>query len=184
MTSITNTPEQPQRHKWQTPKGIGSIAAALLTLGMLSACIEEPTDDTTTTTATTTEEVATETTTVEDTTIDQVPAEEPAPAAAADKSAEYEQWLKDQFGVDSFIEILIEDSTLWAGYVNGVEADGGLMHVRLQVDRSSEEGKDMGKRAAKAISSLIRTGNDPRVADVDWVVVEDGAGTYIAQESV
>lgn len=100
------------------------------------------------------------------------------------QSAEYEAWLKDQFGVQSFSEVLIDDPSMWAGYINGVEAKRDRMHVRLQVDRSDPADKAMGERASTAIASLVRLSDDPRVDGVEWVVVDDGAGVVISQESV
>ena len=76
----------------------------------------------------------------------------------------------------------MQDSTLWAGYINGITANRNNMHVRLQVDRKDPEAKEMAKRASKAIASLAKTGGDPRVENVYWVIVEDGAGTVMSQE--
>ena len=192
--SNPETPEQPgapKRPWWKTPKGIAGIVAALVVVGIIGSC----NDDTDNTPAD--EETTTQTTVVEDTTTQQAAPDPTTPEAPSettpeeetvtagqDKATEYEAWLKEQFGVDSFTEVLMQDSTLWAGYINGIEADGDRMHVRLQVDRTTPDGQALGERAAKAIASLIRLGDDPRVNDVDWVVVEDGAGTYISQESV
>lgn len=125
---------------------------------------------------TTTEEVE-ETTTEEET-------EEPETPERSDeeKAADYEAWLKSQYGVDSFTEVLMQDSTLWAGYINGITANSNNMHVRLQVDRKDPEAKEMAKRASKAIASLAKASKDPRVGNVYWVIVEDGAGTVMSQE--
>lgn len=101
---------------------------------------------------------------------------------SAVSSADAEQWLKEMLGVDSFTEILLRDATLWTGYVNGVDLDGGDLHVRLQVNRDSD--MDLAEQAAPAIANLVRISKDPRVAGVDWVIVEDGAGTYMAQEQI
>ena len=99
-----------------------------------------------------------------------------------EKAADYEAWLKGQYGVGSFTEVLMQDSTLWAGYINGIVAKNNNMHVRLQVDREDPSSKEMAKRASKAIASLAKASKDPRVENVNWVIVEDGAGVYLAQE--
>lgn len=165
-------------------KSLALIAAGALAL-TLTACGEGDTtageENAATTTATQdaqdTQAEETVTTAVEDTQTDD--------AQTEDRAAGYESWLKEQFGVESFTEVLITDPSSWAGYVNGFDANRDRMHVRLQVDRDSAEGKEMGEQAAKAIASLIRSGNeDPRVEGVDWAVVDDGAGVVIAQESV
>lgn len=164
-------------------KALPLIAAVTLAL-TLTAC-----DGGDTTTA---KDDATNTTAVEDTQAEQTEQTETETegtqveqAQDEDRADGYESWLKEQFGVESFTEVLVSDPGSWAGYVNGFEANRDRMHVRLQVDRDSPKDKEMGERAATAIASLIRTGNeDPRVASVDWVVVDDGTGVVIAQESV
>lgn len=131
-----------------------------------------------------------EETTVEETTTEEVveetaeETEEPETPERSDeeKAADYEAWLKGQYGVGSFTEVLMQDSTLWAGYINGIVAKNNNMHVRLQVDREDPSSKEMAKRASKAIASLAKASKDPRVENVNWVIVEDGAGVYLAQE--
>lgn len=103
-------------------------------------------------------------------------------AGGSASGVDAERWLKDNLGVSSFTEILTSDPTLWGGYVNGVELDGGQLHVRLQVDRDSDS--EMAKRASDAIANLVRFSDDHRVSGVDWVIVEDGAGTYMSQTKV
>lgn len=103
-------------------------------------------------------------------------------SVSAATSGDAEQWLKEMLGVDSFTEILLRDATLWTGYVNGVDLDGGDLHVRLQVNRDSD--MDLAEQAAPAIANLVRISKDPRVAGVDWVIVEDGAGVYMSQEQI
>lgn len=153
------------------------IAAAALAL-TLAACGESDTDtdtDTgTTTIATETTAEATETTTEAD----------EADQSEQAQAAEYEAWLKDQFGVQSFTQVLVDDPSSWAGYINGVEANRDRMHVRLQVDRDDPADNAMGERASTALASLVRLSDDPRVSGVKWVVVDDGSGVVISQESV
>ena len=70
------------------------------------------------------------------------------------------------------------------GYTaSGEDVDVNVCKTKhLTNTRSS--GSDVGERAAGAIANLVRMSDDPRVENVDWVVIDDGAGTYIAQESV
>lgn len=108
---------------------------------------------------------------------------EPTPTETeAASSTPEEDWLREQFGVDSFTEILITDPTLWGRYVNGVERKGDRLHVRLQVDRDTDQ--ELADRAAHAIANFVRFSDDERVKDIDWVVVEDGAGVHMAQEMI
>lgn len=105
---------------------------------------------------------------------------EAAPASAG--VSDEEQWLLDQWAVDDFSEILVQDPSLWGGYVTGVEEKRGTLHVRLQIDRDRDQ--EMADRAAKALGNFIRLGDDDRVKGVHFVVVEDGAGTSMASEMV
>lgn len=97
-------------------------------------------------------------------------------------SADAEQWLKSQLGVSEFSEILASDPTLWGGYINGIEVDGSMMHVRLQVDHDADQ--EMADRAAHAIANLARMTSDSTVDGLSWVIIEDGTGRNMAQESV
>lgn len=131
-----------------------------------------------------TEPVA-EDTTMEETTVEETPTEDTTPERSDEqKAADYEAWLKSQLGVKEFSELMASDPTLWGGWINGIHADRDRMHVRLQVDRNDADSKDFAKRAAKSISMLVKSSDDERVSNVDWVVVDDGAGNYLAQESV
>ncbi|MFD5868324.1 hypothetical protein ACFWGD_06895 [Corynebacterium sp. NPDC060344] len=109
--------------------------------------------------------------------------EEPSPTESDPASANPEEdWLREQFAVESFTEILMTDPSLWGGYVNGVERKGDRLHVRLQVNREADQ--DLADRAAPAIANLVRFSDDERVKGIDWVVVEDGAGVHMAQEMI
>ena len=110
--------------------------------------------------------------------------EEDSGRSDEEKAADYEAWLKGQLGVESFTQLLTSDPSLWGGWINGFDAQRDRMHVRLQIDRNDSDSKDFAKQAATAIASLVRASDDPRVENVDWVVVDDGAGVYIAQESI
>lgn len=89
-------------------------------------------------------------------------------------------WLESQFGQEP-AEVLVQDPTIWYGYVNGAYLDGGRLHVQLQIDRSE---KQIGQQAAKALSNFVMFSNDPLVENVDWAIAENGVGEFIAQEKV
>lgn len=105
--------------------------------------------------------------------------EEPVGASDAERSAALEQAIKNAFGVESFTELYVEDPTMWGGYINGVRVESTRAHITLQVDRSSPDGRDMGERAAQALSTLLSKDD---VEGIDWIIVEDGAGTVIDQK--
>ncbi|KAA0917008.1 hypothetical protein [Dietzia sp. ANT_WB102] len=65
----------------------------------------------------------------------------------------------------------------------GARVEGSNLYVTLQVDRSD---KATAGRAEKFYVNTLRlTNNQPDWADdVKFVIVEDGAGTVITQESV
>ena len=150
---------------------IGLIGVAVLVMVLFVACGGGDDD--------------TDPTPAADDTTPAAPAAEEAGTSDEERAAGYESWLKEQMGVEeTFTEILMRDASLWGGYVNGFDANRDRMHVRLQIDRTDPDAKEMGERAAGAIANLVRMSDDPRVENVDWVVIDDGAGTYIAQESV
>lgn len=101
-----------------------------------------------------------------------------AAATNAKRSAELEQAIKNAFGGAEFTELLIEDPTMWAGWISQVRVEGSDAYIRLQLH---EEGKedDIGKRAAQALSTLL-TKDD--VKGLSWIIVEDASGTVIGQK--
>lgn len=167
------TPEQRAAEDKRNAIGCGVIFLLLLIVGSCTVLGDDDKNSNTATSQTTSSsQTTTESSTAETAEID-----------AQNANGGPEQWLKEMFFVeDSWSELLLKDPTMWAGYINGTELDGSNWHVRLQVDRDQDE--ELAKKAAHAIANLIAADSDPRVKDIDWVIVEDGAGVVIAQESV
>lgn len=106
---------------------------------------------------------------------------EPAGPTDAERAARFEQDLKIGLGVQDSFQELLYDPRLWGGYIADVRYQTGNIYVTLQVDGSTPDGKDLGQRAAKAISTLM-TQETVDAVDYSWVIVEDGGGTVIDQK--
>lgn len=177
------TPKEKAEDNKRTALGCGAIVLVLVLVGACGSIFSGDDEDESAATDTSTSASASA-----DPTTEEAPSEEQTETETEEATAESsdggaEEWLLEQMGSDSWTDILMSDPTLWGGYVNGSEVSHGVWHVRLQVDR--EQDKELGERAAHAIANLVRFDHDdPRVKDIDWVVVEDGAGVVIAQESV
>lgn len=177
------TPQQKAEDNKRTALGCGAIILVLVLVGACGSIFSGDDED-----KSAEKETSTSTSTPADPTTEEAPSEEQTETETEETTAESsdggaEEWLLEQMGSDSWTDILMSDPTLWGGYVNGSEVSHGVWHVRLQVDR--EQDKELGERAAHAIANLVRFDHDdPRVKNIDWVVVEDGAGVVIAQESV
>lgn len=99
-----------------------------------------------------------------------------------EKSAMLDEDLKFALFVESsYQELLAVDPSLWGGYLVGVRVEGSDAYFMLQVDRSTPEGKDLGQRAAQALSTLL-TQETVDELGISWVIVEDGAGVVIDQK--
>ncbi|MSS84980.1 hypothetical protein FYJ24_09430 [Actinomycetaceae bacterium WB03_NA08] len=103
----------------------------------------------------------------------------PEPAVDEERSAALTQATKDAFGGQEFTEILVSDPTLWAGYINGIRVEGDLAYYTLQISADDLDREEFGQQAARALSTLLPAS---AVEGIDWIIVEDGAGTVIAQE--
>lgn len=177
------TPKEKAEDNKRTALGCGAIILVLVLVGACGSIFSGDDEDESAATDTSTSASASADPTTEEARSEEQTETETEEATAESSDGGAEEWLLEQMGSDSWTDILMSDPTLWGGYVNGSEVSHGVWHVRLQVDR--EQDKELGERAAHAIANLVRFDHDdPRVKDIDWVVVEDGAGVVIAQESI
>lgn len=96
------------------------------------------------------------------------------------RAASLEQAIKESLGgVESFSELYVSDPTLWGGYISGVRTDGQNAFVTLQIANNDPARKDFGKRAAKALSTLLPASAVERIS---WIIVEDASGVVIDQK--
>jgi len=106
-----------------------------------------------------------------------------SPAAVSadgpEASARLEQDIKDALGVQSFSEILVQDASLWGGYINGVRVQNGLAYITLQVASDDPGSHELVSRAASALSTLLPAS---AVEGITWIIVQDASGTVIAQK--
>jgi len=100
-------------------------------------------------------------------------------ATVGPTSEEFEASIKRAFGGVEFSDLHASDPTLWAGYIAGVRVERSNAFVTLQVAADDPARKELGDRAAKALSTLL-TADD--VDGIGWIVVEDASGTVIAQQ--
>lgn len=120
--------------------------------------------------------------TPEPTTTEEPEAEpEPAGTTDAERASRFEQDLKTGLGVQDSFQELLSDPSLWGGYIADIRYQTGNIYVTLQVNGSTPDGKDLGQRAAQALSTLM-TQETVDAVDYSWVIVEDGSGTVIDQK--
>lgn len=103
---------------------------------------------------------------------------EAARAKDESRAASLEQAIKNAFGGAEFSTLLLEDPTMWVGWISQVRVEGSNAYIRLQL---VEEGPDdnIGERAAQALSTLLAQDD---VQGIDWIIVEDATGTVIGQK--
>lgn len=149
------------------------IAAIVLAFAVSRACQAEPKQST--------EELAQSISS--EATKPQTTSRKPAPEtkAKAETKKDAMGWLTSQFGAAPS-EVLVQDPSIWYGYVTGAYVEHGNLHVQLQVDRKAD--KALGEQAAKALASFVTLSDDPVVDGVDWAIAEDGTGVIIKQEKV
>lgn len=99
--------------------------------------------------------------------------------------ATYEQdvtpWAREQVGLSGSGGY--EATGGWMDTLVGARVEGSNLYITLQVDRSDEGTAERAERFY--LNTLRLTSNQPDWADdVRFVIVEDGAGTVITQQSV
>ncbi|MGC4960030.1 hypothetical protein [Gordonia sp. DT101] len=87
----------------------------------------------------------------------------------SDTSAQFSQDMQDNYG-----------TTQWWPVIVDTKIDGANAVVTAQIDRNQD--KDIADHIERSTVNLM-TNNDG-FSDVDWVIVEDGAGTVITQKQV
>lgn len=170
---MSNTDPTAQSNSPTKRNMIALIAAIVLAFVASRACQAEPKPST--------EEVAQSISS--EATKPQTTASKPAreTRAKAETKKDAMGWLTSQFGVAPS-EVLVQDPSIWYGYVTGAYVEYGNLHVQLQVDRNAD--KALGEQAAKALSNFVMFSDDPVVDGVNWAIAEDGAGVIIKQEKV
>lgn len=117
---------------------------------------------------------------VEETTTAETTTAETTTEVDAPTDAEAEAWVRSQYGLSP------DDPWVNAGgnasSITGVRMDGSNMYITMQIDRSTE--KDKAESVVKMLSNSIEM-SPPEFADsLSWIIVEDGTGTVVKQESV
>lgn len=143
--------------KGMATKKIALVAVAALTL-TLSACGNSDTESADSTTA----------------------AQKTAAQEGSPTDAEAEAWVREQYGLSA------DESWMNAGgnasYITGVRMDGKNLYVTMQIDRATEE--DKAESVTKLLTNSASMHPNDFTEQMSWVIVEDGAGTVVKQESV
>lgn len=66
----------------------------------------------------------------------------------------------------------------WGMTVTGITIDGRNARVHAQIDRGD---KDTAEKIQRGAKNLVSSGD---YGEIDWVIVEDGAGTVVTQTQV
>lgn len=114
----------------------------------------------------------------DETAVDEPVAEESGDDATA---RDVEKYILESFGADSFGEALAQNPDGWAGRIQEVKFSNGNAHILTAYTTSD---KAEGTQTANAIANLISLGSPELSKKVDWIIVEDGTGTIIAQKQV
>lgn len=170
---MSNTELTPQNNSHMKRNMIALIAAIVLAFVVSRSCQSDPKPST--------HEIAQSISS--EATKPQTTASKPARKTTANAATKKDAmgWLTSQFGVAPS-EALVQDPSIWYGYVTGAYVEYGNLHVQLQVDRKAD--KALGEQAAKALASFVTLSDDPVVDGVDWAIAEDGTGVIIKQEKV
>jgi len=111
--------------------------------------------------------------------VEKIEAAKPDSADDEQRADAITQAISDAFGGATPGELLAEDPTSWAGYINGVRVEGANAYITLQISADDTGRDDLGSRAARALSTLLPA---EAVDGIDWLIVEDVSGVVIAQE--
>lgn len=172
-----STAAQPEKKSWYKKTWIWVVVGVVILVGVISNLINPRTSDDAATTPSATPSLTQETEPTTQPEDAETPAEEPP--APSPTSADFETSIKTALGVSEFSELLAADPSLWGGYISGVSVDGSNAFVTLQVSASDPSRKDLGERAAQALSTLLPS---TAVEGISWIVVEDASGVVIDQK--
>lgn len=149
-------------------KKIAAITA--LTAFALTGCAEDAGQDGEQTTAAHSEEKASQ----------KAQAEQEAKQAKKDTVA----WVKDVFSIRGDWGDTAEAAPRFADYVTGARLESGKIYVTMQVNRESDDDVAMAEDANRLLKNSAKINFPENLSHVDWIIVEDGTGTVVSQESI
>lgn len=137
----------------------------------------------------------TETTVVDETTKEQAPEpEQPTNTEApkdetipAQENPDINPWAKSVVGLSpdaNYLDALSTDSApAWVAAITDVSiGHGNNVVITMQVDRKTE--KEQAKQAMNLYANSLKSFPQDWSEHISYVIVEDGAGTYISQRSI
>ncbi|MER0069437.1 hypothetical protein ABRP69_11280 [Corynebacterium sp. KPL3806] len=137
----------------------------------------------------------TETTVVDETTTEQSPEPEQVPNTKAPKAEttpaqenpDINPWAKSVVGLSpdaNYLDALSTDSApTWVAAITDVSiGHGNNVVITMQVDRKTE--KEQAKQAMNLYANSLKSFPKDWSEHISYVIVEDGAGTYISQRSI
>ena len=149
-------------------KKIAAITA--LTAFALTGCAEDAGQDGEQTTAAHSEEKASQ----------KAQAEQEAKQAKKDTVA----WVKDVFSIRGDWGDTADAAPRFADYVTGARLESGKIYVTMQVNRESDDDVAMAEDANRLLKNSAKINFPENLSHVDWIIVEDGTGTVVSQESI
>ena len=149
-------------------KKIAAITA--LTAFALTGCAEDAGQDGEQTTAAHSEEKTSQ----------KAQAEQEAKQAKKDTVA----WVKDVFSIRGDWGDTADAAPRFADYVTGARLESGKIYVTMQVNRESDDDVAMAEDANRLLKNSAKINFPENLSHVDWIIVEDGTGTVVSQESI
>lgn len=149
-------------------KKIAAITA--LTAFALTGCAEDAGQDGEQTTAAHSEEKTSQ----------KAQAEQEAKQAKKDTVA----WVKDVFSIRGDWGDTADAAPRFADYVTGARLESGKIYVTMQVNRESDDDVAMAEDANRLLKNSAKINFPANLSHVDWIIVEDGTGTVVSQESI
>lgn len=149
-------------------KKIAAITA--LTAFALTGCAEDAGQDGEQTTAAHSEEKTSQ----------KAQAEQEAKQAKKDTVA----WVKDVFSIRGDWGDTADAAPRFADYVTGARLESGKIYVTMQVNRESDDDVAMAEDANRLLKNSAKINFPESLSHVDWIIVEDGTGTVVSQESI
>ena len=159
-------------------KKIAAITA--LTAFALTGCAEDAGQDGEQTTAAHSEEKTSQKAQAEQEAKQAKQAEQEAKQAKKDTVA----WVKDVFSIRGDWGDTADAAPRFADYVTGARLESGKIYVTMQVNRESDDDVAMAEDANRLLKNSAKINFPENLSHVDWIIVEDGTGTVVSQESI
>ena len=109
---------------------------------------------------------------------------EQAQKEAQQTQEEAEKWVKEVLNIDGSWGNTNEFAPEFSAYANEAKVEHGKLVVTMQIDRGDAHQRDLAERANLLLKNSATVNFPEHLKQVDWIVMEDGAGSFISQERV